>query len=128
MVGTRQSGSLNLNPECPLHGTSSQWYNGPEQAERSQRLRDLYQQKKTAMTVSELISELQKLPPDMTVVAVYDDLDYDDTFSGSIRVSQETLKRTEDYYYRTGPFVRMVDGKKVELPFVREQVALLTVD
>lgn len=79
------------------------------------------------MIVSDIISELQKLPPDMTVVAVYDDIEYGDTFSGSIRVSQETLKRTEDYYHRTGPFVRMVDGKKVELPFVREQVALLTV-
>lgn len=46
MVGTRPSGSLNLNPDCPVHGTDSVWYNSAEQvqrrAEQSQRLRDLY--------------------------------------------------------------------------------------
>ena len=42
----KPSGSLNLNPDCPVHGTESVWYNSDEQvrvrAERSQRLRDLY--------------------------------------------------------------------------------------
>jgi len=46
MVGMKPSGNLNLNPDCPVHGTDSPWYNSPEQverrAERSQRLRDLY--------------------------------------------------------------------------------------
>jgi len=51
MVGMRPSGSLNLNPDCPVHGTDNPWYNGSEQvqrrAEQSQRLRDLYKQKKS---------------------------------------------------------------------------------
>ena len=42
------TGSRNLDPDCPEHGEDSAWYNSPEQiahrAERSKRLRDLYQQ------------------------------------------------------------------------------------
>jgi hypothetical protein len=79
------------------------------------------------MDVSELITSLQELPPDMPVVTVYDDIEYGDTFSGRIKVSLETLKLTEDMYHRTGPYVRMKDGKQVELPFTREEVVLLTV-
>jgi hypothetical protein len=79
------------------------------------------------MNVSELIASLQELPPHMPVVCVYDDIEYGDTFSGKIRVSLETLKLTEDMYHRTGPYVRMKDGKRVELPFTREKVVLLTV-
>lgn len=45
-IGTKTSNNQNLNPDCPLHGTDSLWYNSPEQVkkreERSQRLRELY--------------------------------------------------------------------------------------
>jgi len=45
-IGTKTSNAKNLNPDCPLHGTDSVWYNSPEQVkkreERSQRLRELY--------------------------------------------------------------------------------------
>jgi hypothetical protein len=45
-IGTKTSNTKNLNPDCPLHGTDSVWYNSPEQVkkgdERSQRLRELY--------------------------------------------------------------------------------------
>jgi hypothetical protein len=45
-IGTKTSNTKNLNPDCPLHGTDSLWYNSPEQVkkrdERSQRLRELY--------------------------------------------------------------------------------------
>ncbi len=45
-IGTKTSNNKNLNPDCPLHGTDSVWYNSPEQVkkrdERSQRLRELY--------------------------------------------------------------------------------------
>jgi hypothetical protein len=45
-IGTKTSNTQNLNPDCPLHGTDSVWYNSPEQIkkreERSQRLRELY--------------------------------------------------------------------------------------
>lgn len=79
------------------------------------------------MNVSELITSLQELPPDMPVVSVYDDVEYGDTFSGKIKVSLETLKLSENMYYRTGPYVRMKDGKRIELPFTRKEVVLLTI-
>jgi len=79
------------------------------------------------VTVSELITSLQELPPDMPVVAVYGDIEYGDTFSGRIRVSLESLKLTGYMYHRIGPYARMEDGKRVELPFTREEVVLLTV-
>ena len=79
------------------------------------------------MTVSELITTLQGLPPDLPVVSLYDDIEYGDTFSGRIKVSLETLKITDDMYHRIGPYVRMKGGKRVELPFTREEVVLLTV-
>ena len=45
-IGTKTSNAKNLNPDCPLHGIDSMWYNSPEQVkkreERSQRLRELY--------------------------------------------------------------------------------------
>jgi hypothetical protein len=45
-IGYKTSNTKNLNPDCPLHGTDSVWYNSPEQVkkrdERSQRLRELY--------------------------------------------------------------------------------------
>jgi hypothetical protein len=45
-IGTKPSNAKNLNPDCPLHGKDSAWYNDPEQVkkreERSQRLRELY--------------------------------------------------------------------------------------
>jgi len=45
-IGTKTSNAKNLNPDCPLHGTDSMWYNSPKQVkkreERSQRLRELY--------------------------------------------------------------------------------------
>jgi hypothetical protein len=45
-IGTTVSDTKNLNPDCPLHGNESVWYNSPEQVkkrgERSQRLRELY--------------------------------------------------------------------------------------
>lgn len=45
-IGTKTSNTQNLNPDCPLHGTGSAWYNSPEQVKkregRSQRLRELY--------------------------------------------------------------------------------------
>ena len=63
----------------------------------------------------------------MPVVAVYDDIECGDTFSGRIKVSLETLKITDDMYHRIGPYVRMKGGKQVELPFTREEVVLLTV-
>ena len=79
------------------------------------------------MDVSELITHLQELPPHMPVVFVYDDVEYGDTFSKKIEVSLETLKLTENEYYSTCPYVRMKDGKQVELPFTRQEVVLLTV-
>jgi hypothetical protein len=46
------SGSRTLDPDCPVHGESSTWYNSQEQvahrAERSKRLLDLYQQARIA--------------------------------------------------------------------------------
>jgi hypothetical protein len=46
------SGSRSLDPDCPVHGEGSAWYNSPEQvshrAERSKRLRDLYRQARIA--------------------------------------------------------------------------------
>lgn len=46
------TGSRTLDPDCPEHGESSPWYNSPEQvahrSQRSQRLRDLYEQAKLA--------------------------------------------------------------------------------
>jgi len=51
MLGTRPSGNLNLDPDCPVHGTESPWYNSPEQVQkrtdRSQRLRDLHEKRKS---------------------------------------------------------------------------------
>lgn len=48
----------NLNPDCPLHGTESVWYNDPEQVkrreERSQRIR--------RTTLFEVVSILQNVP------------------------------------------------------------------
>jgi hypothetical protein len=48
----QDSGSRSLDPDCPVHGENSAWYNSPEQvahrARRSQRLHDLYQQAKLA--------------------------------------------------------------------------------
>jgi hypothetical protein len=45
-IGTKTSNTKNLNPDCPLHGTDSVWYNSPEQVKkregRSQQLRELY--------------------------------------------------------------------------------------
>jgi len=57
-IGTTVSDTKNLNPECPLHGTESVWYNDPEQVkkrgERSQRLRELYD---TARKARENVNE-----------------------------------------------------------------------
>ena len=57
-IGTTVSDNKNLNPECPLHGTESVWYNDPEQVkkrgERSQRLRELYD---TARKARENVNE-----------------------------------------------------------------------
>jgi hypothetical protein len=51
MLGTKPSGNLNLDLDCPIHGTDSPWYNSLEQvqkrADRSQRLRDLYEKRKS---------------------------------------------------------------------------------
>lgn len=63
----------------------------------------------------------------MPVVSVYDDVEYGDTFSGKIEVSLETLKLTGDMYHRTAAYVRIKDGKEVELPFTPQEVVLLTV-
>lgn len=79
------------------------------------------------MDVSELITHLQKLPPHMPVVFLYDDVECGYMFSEKIGVSLETLKLTENEYYSTGPYVRMKDGKQVELPFTPQKVVLLTV-
>ena len=58
-IGTKTSNTKNLNPDCPLHGTGSAWYNSPEQVkkrdERSQRLRELYDD------VEERMKETNKL-------------------------------------------------------------------
>ena len=48
MLKGEDTGSRNLNPNCPVHGEDSAWYNSPEQvahrAQRSQLLRGLYGQ------------------------------------------------------------------------------------
>ena len=80
------------------------------------------------MTVSELITTLQGLPPDLPVVVEYDDMECGELFTTYVRVCQETLKMAGGWYHRTGPYVRMSgDGKLVELPFTREEVVLMTV-
>lgn len=42
-----------LDPDCPEHEESSEWYNSPEQighrAQRSKRLRDLYEQSRQTL-------------------------------------------------------------------------------
>lgn len=52
MLKGEDSGSRSLDPDCPVHGENSAWYSSPEQVERrsqrSQRLRDLYQQSRAA--------------------------------------------------------------------------------
>lgn len=52
MLKGEDSGSWSLNPDCPVHGKDSAWYSSPEQvehrAQRSRRLRDLYQQSRAA--------------------------------------------------------------------------------
>ncbi len=30
-LGLQATDALNLNPECPAHGLTSEWYNSPEQ-------------------------------------------------------------------------------------------------
>jgi len=80
------------------------------------------------MTVSELITALQQLPPDLPVVAEYDDMECGELFTTHLKVCQETLKKSGGWYHRIGGYVRMSgDGKRVELPFTREEVVLLTV-
>jgi len=80
------------------------------------------------VTVSELITTLQGLPPDMQIVVEYDDMECGELFTTHVKVCQETLKLSGGWYHRTGPYVRMSgDGKRVELPFTREEVVLLTV-
>lgn len=34
MVGMRETGARNWNPDCPEHGTESEWWNSPEQVEK----------------------------------------------------------------------------------------------
>jgi hypothetical protein len=50
MIGTNPSDSYNLNPQCPIHGPHSEFYNSPEQVkrreERSKRLREWAKQKR----------------------------------------------------------------------------------
>lgn len=52
MLKGEDSGCLSLNPDCPVHGEDSECYGSPEQvehrAQRSLRLRDLYQQSRAA--------------------------------------------------------------------------------
>jgi hypothetical protein len=52
MLKGEDTGSRTLDPDCPVHGEDSAWYNSPEQvahrADRSKRLLDLYEQAKLA--------------------------------------------------------------------------------
>jgi len=52
MLKGEDSGSRSLDPDCPMHGEQSAWYNSPEQvgrrAQRSQRLIDLQNQARAA--------------------------------------------------------------------------------
>lgn len=56
-VGTKLTEHRNLNPDCPVHGEKSEWYNSPEQVQirkkRSDRLRALYQARAEAMSCVE---------------------------------------------------------------------------
>lgn len=36
-IGTKTSEHKNLNPNCPLHGFNSDWYQSKEQVERRQK-------------------------------------------------------------------------------------------
>jgi hypothetical protein len=52
MLKGEDSGSRSLDPDCPVHEVDSAWYGSPEQvehrAQRSQRLRDFYDQSRIA--------------------------------------------------------------------------------
>jgi hypothetical protein len=52
MLDGRPTGSRNWNPDCPEHGTASEWYRSPEQVAKreadSARLRDLYRRAREA--------------------------------------------------------------------------------
>lgn len=79
------------------------------------------------MNVSDLVSALQKMPPDLPVVVAYDDAEYGETFDGNrIEVSQETLKLTGTVYDRNAQF-KGVGSRLVELPFTNKEVVLLSV-
>ena len=52
MVGGKETASRNWNPDCPEHGTKSEWWSSPKEIARrqadSERLRELQARAKAA--------------------------------------------------------------------------------
>lgn len=51
-IGTKKTDHKNFNPDCPLHGFDSEWYQSKEETNKrqkqSERLRSLFAQSKQA--------------------------------------------------------------------------------